>query len=620
MFAEALQAAEHGERERARDLLTRLLKADPSRTDYWVWMSVVVDTQKERGYCLNEALRMDQQNPAARRGLSILGILPPDPALALPSGLQKRAWQKALLPEESAIPASAPRWQYALMGAALLVLMFVGGLLIFGKQLQRSRVTTPAVVSQYLPTATMPESTVEVTLTALVPRSNEPAPLWMLLKATYTPTPLYVKTPHPASESFSIGMRAYHNREWDKALTYLQQSERDLTGAVDVTYYLGEVYRQQGRYREAIAHYDAVLQKQPEFAAAYLGRARARLAENPEALNEPLRDLQSALKADPGLYEAALEMALIQSQGQEPREALDTLAEAAESLPGSPAVSLYLARIYMTLNEPDLAVENARQALDLDITLLPAYRVLGEALQASGKLRGSLEPLSTYLLYEPEDAGAWRMLSAAYQSRGDTPAALDALEEALRIDSHMPAALLARGEIYLALEQPEDALKDFQAVFQTDPTSFSASLGIGKALMGLEYPGDAWEQFEQTRALAKDQLQQTEALLWRAQSLEALGEAQAALRDWKSLLEAPDDQLPSSWISLAKRHVAALVTVTPTQRPKTATVTARPTSTRWPTQTPTPTITRKPTRTQTQTPSPTRTPTPTRTRTATRKP
>ena len=52
MFEEAMQAVRQGQRSRSRDLLTRLLRADPNNPEYWLWMSAVVDSSKERTYCL----------------------------------------------------------------------------------------------------------------------------------------------------------------------------------------------------------------------------------------------------------------------------------------------------------------------------------------------------------------------------------------------------------------------------------------------------------------------------------------------------------------------------------------------------------------------------------------
>ena len=59
MLQEAINAVRQGQRIRARDLLTRLLRADQSNPEYWLWMSSLVDSFKEQVYCLQSALKLD---------------------------------------------------------------------------------------------------------------------------------------------------------------------------------------------------------------------------------------------------------------------------------------------------------------------------------------------------------------------------------------------------------------------------------------------------------------------------------------------------------------------------------------------------------------------------------
>jgi hypothetical protein len=77
MFHEVMGAISQGQRARARDLLTRLLKTNQGNVEYWLWMSSVVDTPQERIYCLETILRLEPNNPIARRGLILAGALPP---------------------------------------------------------------------------------------------------------------------------------------------------------------------------------------------------------------------------------------------------------------------------------------------------------------------------------------------------------------------------------------------------------------------------------------------------------------------------------------------------------------------------------------------------------------
>ena len=80
MFMEALAAARAGNRVRARSLLTKLLKTDSSVVDYWVWMSSVVESQREKIYCLESALKLDPTNRAVLRGLALMGARVPTEA------------------------------------------------------------------------------------------------------------------------------------------------------------------------------------------------------------------------------------------------------------------------------------------------------------------------------------------------------------------------------------------------------------------------------------------------------------------------------------------------------------------------------------------------------------
>ncbi|MGD8864326.1 MAG: hypothetical protein PVI81_01920, partial [Anaerolineales bacterium] len=76
-LTEAIAAARVGNRLKAREILSRLLRSDSSNAEYWIWMSAVVDSPKERVYCLESALKIDPTNRAAMRGLVILGAREP---------------------------------------------------------------------------------------------------------------------------------------------------------------------------------------------------------------------------------------------------------------------------------------------------------------------------------------------------------------------------------------------------------------------------------------------------------------------------------------------------------------------------------------------------------------
>ena len=93
MFQEAIEAIRNGQRNRARDLLNRLLRVDNNNVDYWLYMSAVFGSKKERKVCLENVLKYDSTNKTAAQGLIMLGALPPDDALVPVKLTNERDWE-----------------------------------------------------------------------------------------------------------------------------------------------------------------------------------------------------------------------------------------------------------------------------------------------------------------------------------------------------------------------------------------------------------------------------------------------------------------------------------------------------------------------------------------------
>ena len=593
MYNEALSAIHSGDRERAKDLLTRLLKNQPGSADYWVWMSAVVDTPKERAYCLKEALRFDPQNTAAVRGLVLMGLLPPDPAGVLPAHFQRRNWREKFSREdEAAAGEKAPRkMQWIFMGAAFVLLAGLAGFLIWGPKGQANRPLRMPVIDLPTNTAQAGADVMPTPGARVSGQSGTPDPLWMQLKATYTPTPLYINTPHSMTEAYSIGMRAFERGDWANAVTYLSQAADFTSQAPDILFYLGEAYRMQAKYTSALDQYNQAISQSPEFAPVYYGRALALLALKPRETDAALEDLKTSLQKDPGFRPAYLGIAQVYLQSGRSEEALSALDLAAGEMPDSALFYLYRAKAYLALGDAKQSLANAQKARMMDVTLLEAYQLEGAALQADGDFTGSIEPLKLYTRYQPGDAGVWTALAKGYQANQQDTEARQALNKALQLDPQQIDAYVLRGQLLLDLKDAAGALEDFNAALRLDKESFAAGLGAGEALLALNQAGDAYMQFEKVQSLAKDDSQKAELQYWIALSLDRLGEVKAALRNYQALLALPKSNVKPEWLEAARARIAALATPTPTEKPQTATPTRtptrtlRPTETRWPTAT-----------------------------------
>ncbi|MFN2236901.1 MAG: tetratricopeptide repeat protein, partial [Anaerolineales bacterium] len=95
IFQEAKESILQGQHERGKDILTRLLNTYEDDPELWLLMSSVVDTQKERIYCLQTVLKFDPENSMARQGLTLLGALQPDETIQ-PVSPVRRKWDVSL--------------------------------------------------------------------------------------------------------------------------------------------------------------------------------------------------------------------------------------------------------------------------------------------------------------------------------------------------------------------------------------------------------------------------------------------------------------------------------------------------------------------------------------------
>jgi tetratricopeptide (TPR) repeat protein len=588
MLREAIDALRSGNRARARDLLTRLLKTDQKNPKYWLWLSAAVETQKEMVYCLQMVLQADPQNAAAKRGLILLGGLPPDDSVP-PFPLNRpRLWEEKLIaskePEEKISGWENPVVRlFSIFGIAVVIIggLFIGRALLFPSK--------PA--PYYTPTL---RPTMTITLTPSVsplfrsptPTFLGPTPLWMFLSSTYTPTPLYVMTQHPVESrsAFEAGLRFLGVKDYPNALALFDQAITMEPEAPDLYYYVGETYRSQGDFRSARDWYQEAINFDTTFAPAFLGRARANQGMDPDA--EIIDDLNEAINLDQNFAEAYIARGAYVVDDN-PSAAKKDLETALEITPDSALAYLYLADAQLNLGENEAALKSAIRANELDMTLVPVYLALARAYISTGQTDQAVSVLQTYTVFRPDDTDAFVKLGTAYNAVGDYEAAVEVLNRAIDANERNPEAYFQRGTAYLNLDSPNLAETDFNTAVYFDPFDFDSFLGLARAYFMQGDPGKAYMQVEQKALpLAHTDWTKAQAYYWEALFLEAMDDPLAdsgARNAWFNLLALPADVMPEAWRTEAYQHLKITPTYTPTSTP-TKTPIKTPTTT--PTKTP----------------------------------
>lgn len=556
MFKSAVEAAKAGQRTRAKDLLTRLIKADSAKIDYWLWMSAVVETEKEQIFCLQNALKIDPNSTAARRGLVVLGALrPEDAGLNIAPVIEEAAVEMPSAAKNSGalggldVFLSRPRNRQmviivsgfiGLLAVVLCAVAFLPGIL---RGLRPTQVASASHTPTLAPTDTPSPTTTLTPTVALLPCTapadpNPATPLAAYLCLTQTPTLVPVGTEEGISqESFDTIERAYFTGNWDRIISSQAAAIAELPENGKLYFYIAEAYRYTGgndNLRTAITHYTTSIKKNGLFAPAYWGKALAEFGRNLDTA--ALSDLEAALEADPNFVPAYLDRAIYYTTNGNPDRALTDLETARQLTPDNAIVLANLANVYMDLGQTQLALETAQQALTLNPGLALAYYARGRAEYALGQFEAADKDLSLSQHYVesdiPPDASFRSLMRATVlynvalgkMGVGDDPTALTLLNQALEIfEGSYPQLHLARGQIYLRAENYENARPDFntaisqfQARDADNPAIFDAYLGNGLSFLGLGRPDSAVTNFQ---LVARNQPENFQAFLYWGQSL-----------------------------------------------------------------------------------------------------
>jgi len=601
VFQEAVDALRGGDKARARELLTGLIKNDQSNVEYWIWLSAAMETSKERIYCLQTAFKLDPENATAKRGLILLGALPADETIQPFQMNRPRTWEeKLLLAHEkpklkgwAAVKAS-PVFRLGivifLVGAIASGIGFGFVIPAMNERNARPPTSTPGPSPTFTLTVTVVGGRPQAQIT------GTPGGLAELFDVHYTSTPLYVPVERsPETSDILLQFNtAYERGNWDDAIAALLDVIQANPDAAFAYYYLGEAYRFKPDVGNSLRYYNEAINKKEDFGAAYVGLARAQLLVNPNANVLPILD--NAIRYDPNFGDAYLERAGVKIRDNDIQGAIADLGEANKILPDSPLIFYYLAQARLTEGDYDAALESAQRASELDVTHLPTYLLLGKINAEMKNYDEAIKYLNFYLQYAPQDISTYIEVGKLQFEISNYEEAIQSMTEALEIDSTRPEPYLYRFLSNVGLGNGEAADVDLDRALGFYPDLFEANLGLVRAHLLNGREGSALVDLEKTLDLAETDEQKALAYYWAAIVHETRKEFDDAVEYWNLLLELPEDSMTTEIRDTAEEHLLDIKTSTPV-----------PQTTNTRTLTPTRPVTATPSRT----PSPTRTPTPT---------
>jgi hypothetical protein len=608
-------------------------------------MSSVVDSKRERKYCLESALQIDSTHRAALRGLVILGERSPDEIeIRRPARIPRR--QMASIAKSPSMGGGL-RINWTMIAATIggaVIIIGVGAVAaaFFGilgpRRLQQAAQlpTEPPTPTNtpLIPTATptlIPAA--ERVLRTPIPTELAGTPFIFFVNATPTLTPVYGEIQRSSYEAYSAGISAIINSNYEAALGFFNQVLELDASLADVHYFKGESLRLIAlealaneeenvgtMFGEAVNAYDQAILADSEFAPAYLGRGRTLLQrvylvtpqDSLEADDLP-QDFQRAIDRDPVHADAYLEMAAFYASIRLWKTAEELLTAAIDAGVREPAVYIMLSEAQLTRQRNVPAVENAIEGSAADHSNLYGYLILGRALNRVDQYSASLAPLLTYVAYRGDDHRGWAALGRAQRELFDYTAAASSLNTALEINDRYAPAYLARGLLNLDLGLYDEGLTDLNNAERYGPLDYDLHIALGRALYHVGNFGDALEHANIAIELgnAEEFRRELERKVAEGYAIRALVYEtneellSDAIQNWEWILGFDYVKL-ATWL-LAEEHLMSLIGEIPsraaTPTPIDLFATPIPTATATPTISPTVDVTPTPTPTTEQPPS-----------------
>ncbi|OGO57978.1 MAG: hypothetical protein A2Z32_01655 [Chloroflexi bacterium RBG_16_69_14] len=256
----------------------------------------------------------------------------------------------------------------------------------------------------------------------------------------------------------------------DQRTAALEQAVRDDPADIPSRGQLADIYVATGRYVEAIAQYDAILDAGKDVELAHMGRAKAYQASG--QLDAATKDFQQVVdiakggemaNVDPMLEAAYFSLGSIAMDQGRPAEAITHL-EKALAIKRSDADALNLiSKAHLAVGDTDKAILTAKAAIafvpigwtDPYLTLSQTYTKAGQPEMAEwaaamadfseGRTEQARTRLTALSAGGPATVDAMIGLGLIAEAAGDLPLAASWYERALAADPDNPAARLGIG-------------------------------------------------------------------------------------------------------------------------------------------------------------------------------
>jgi tetratricopeptide (TPR) repeat protein len=265
----------------------------------------------------------------------------------------------------------------------------------------------------------------------------------------------------------NMGASLAEQGKFGEAIAHYQEALRIKPDDFEARYNLANALAKQGRLEEAVSQYADILQTQPDAAAVHnnMGIALSQLGRTDEAVDH----FREALRIKPDFQDAGsnLETALMgQTKTKKP------VTEKVAIQPADPNSAEGQLRMGLSLfqeGKADEAIPKFEEALRLNPKLVAAHISLGLIMAQKRNLDKAIEHFRKALKIKPDIAEAHNSLGVALTYKGALDDAVEHFERALKIN---PKFAKAHNSLAVALAQKgrtDEAISHLRKALQLQP-------------------------------------------------------------------------------------------------------------------------------------------------------
>ncbi len=259
---------------------------------------------------------------------------------------------------------------------------------------------------------------------------------------------------------------------------------------------LGDALLRKGQVNEAIAHFQAALQINPNYVAAHnnLGNALFQQGE----VDEAMAQYQKALHINPDYAKAYNNLGNALLQKGRVDEAMAQYQKTLQIEPNDVKAHINLGNILLQKGSVDEAMAHYQKALQINPNYAKAHINLGNILLQKGSVDEAMAHYQKALQINPDSAEA---------------------------HNNLGNALLQKGRV-------DEAIVHYQITVQIEPDNAEAHINLGNALLKMNRAADAIPHFQTALKLLPDSAEVQNDLAWVMATC-----PQASLRNGKAAVE-----------------------------------------------------------------------------------